>query len=661
MIVKPGWHLAALLLLAGIIVGGCETSSSVTSVATAPDSPKCQVAVGTPPLIAAEGGSSTFSITAEPECAWTASTSATWISGISPTSGQGNGNVAFRVAANDGAAARDGEIAVNNSRVRVSQRAPCRYVLTPAMVNIAASGGGGQIAVATASDCAWSAAADGDWITVAAPSSGTGNGTVSFTVALNTGSERTGSVVIGGQRATIVQSGSTSTPTQCSYNISPSTVSIPATAGAMSVEVQAQSGCGWGAISNAPWITITSAANGTGNGGIALAIAANPGAERTGTVTIASRTLTVTQAAAGSLTCAGTIAPPSVSAPATASTGSVTVTAVATCSWTATSNAVWITVTAGATGVGNGSVGYSVAANTGAARTGTVSIAGQTFTVSQAAGAAPCSYSIAPIGQTAPASASSGTVNVTSGAGCAWTAASNASWLGVTAGATGTGNGTVGYSVAANTGAARSGTLTIAGQTFTVTQDAGAAPCTFSIAPPSQNAPDTASSGSVAVTTTAGCAWTATSNAAWLTITSGASGTGNGSVAFSIAANTGSARSGTLTVAGQTFTVNQAAPAPSCTYSIAPPSQTIVSTGGVASVNVTTSAGCAWTASSNATWIVITNGASGTGNGTVMFAVATNIGGSRTGTLTIAGQTATVQQQQSGGGSGLALAPLSRP
>jgi hypothetical protein len=132
-------------------------------------------------------------------------------------------------------------------------------------------------------------------------------------------------------------------------------------------------------------------------------------------------------------------------------------------------------------------------------------------------------------------------------------------------------------------------------------------------------------------------------------------------VAFSIAANTGSARSGTLTVAGQTFTVNQAAPAPSCTYSIAPPSQTIDSTGGVGSVNVTTTAGCAWTASSNATWIVITNGASGTGNGTVTFAITTNIGGSRTGTLTIAGQTATVQQLQSGGGSGLALAPLSRP
>jgi hypothetical protein len=74
---------------------------------------------------------------------------------------------------------------------------------------------------------------------------------------------------------------------------------------------------------------------------------------------------------------------------------------------------------------------------------------------------------------------------------------------------------------------------------------------------------------------------------------------------------------------------------------------------------VTTTAGCAWTATSNASWITITNGASGTGTGTVMFTVAVNLGGSRTGTLTVAGQTATVQQAGlTGGGSELGLAPL---
>jgi len=58
----------------------------------------------------------------------------------------------------------------------------------------------------------------------------------------------------------------------------------------------------------------------------------------------------------------------------------------------------------------------------------------------------------------------------------------------------------------------------------------------------------------------AACAWTALSNASWLTVTSGAPGTGNGTVGFSVDANTAtSPRSGTLTIAGNTFTVNQAA------------------------------------------------------------------------------------------------------
>src|SRR5205085_2296676 len=55
-----------------------------------------------------------------------------------------------------------------------------------------------------------------------------------------------------------------------------------------------------------------------------------------------------------------------------------------------------------------------------------------------------------------------------------------------------------------------------------------------------------------------GCAWTASSGASWVTITSGASGSGNGTVGYSVAANTGAARSATLTIATKTFTVNQA-------------------------------------------------------------------------------------------------------
>ena len=55
----------------------------------------------------------------------------------------------------------------------------------------------------------------------------------------------------------------------------------------------------------------------------------------------------------------------------------------------------------------------------------------------------------------------------------------------------------------------------------------------------------------------ASCPWVATSAASWVTITSGASGSGDGTVSFTVSVDSGAARTGTITVAGQTFTVNQ--------------------------------------------------------------------------------------------------------
>jgi len=85
-----------------------------------------------------------------------------------------------------------------------------------------------------------------------------------------------------------------------------------------------------------------------------------------------------------------------------------------------------------------------------------------------------CAYSISPSERGFSAGGGAGSVNVTAPNGCAWTATSNAAWLTINSGAAGSGSGVVNYSVAANTGASqRAGALTIAGQTFTVTQAAG--------------------------------------------------------------------------------------------------------------------------------------------------------------------------------------------
>ncbi|OFW22600.1 MAG: hypothetical protein A3G21_24605 [Acidobacteria bacterium RIFCSPLOWO2_12_FULL_66_21] len=89
------------------------------------------------------------------------------------------------------------------------------------------------------------------------------------------------------------------------------------------------------------------------------------------------------------------------------------------------------------------------------------------------------------------------------------------------------------------------------------------ATCTYSI-PASASFLATGGTGSIAVTATsttgADCPWTATSDSSWLTITSGASGTNNGTVSLTIAANASAIRSGTITIAGRATTVTQAAP-----------------------------------------------------------------------------------------------------
>lgn len=64
--------------------------------------------------------------------------------------------------------------------------------------------------------------------------------------------------------------------------------------------------------------------------------------------------------------------------------------------------------------------------------------------------------------------------------------------------------------------------------------------------------------GTISVTASNGCTWTATNDVDWLTITSGANGTGSGSVCYSVAPNSAyGTRTGTLTVAGSLFTVVQ--------------------------------------------------------------------------------------------------------
>ena len=83
--------------------------------------------------------------------------------------------------------------------------------------------------------------------------------------------------------------------------------------------------------------------------------------------------------------------------------------------------------------------------------------------------------------------------------------------------------------------------------------------CSYSLGASSVALGASAASGVVSITTTTACTWTAVSNEIWITVISGVSGSGNGSVAYSVDTNTSSSsRTGTITIANQIFTINQA-------------------------------------------------------------------------------------------------------
>jgi hypothetical protein len=167
---------------------------------------------------------------------------------------------------------------------------------------------------------------------------------------------------------------------------------------------------------------------------------------------------------------------------------------------------------------------------------------------------AACMYRIKPTWYHAGKGPDEILVNVTTGVECRWTASTNASWVTIASGNTGTGSGTVRVVIPANGGAARSTTLTIAGHSFTLTQDGA---CVATIKPRWYEAgrgPDTIQ---IAVTIDAACSWTAASTVSWVTVAEGAAAIGSGRVRLEVQPNSGTMRSVTLTIAGQPFDLRQ--------------------------------------------------------------------------------------------------------
>jgi HD-like signal output (HDOD) protein len=179
------------------------------------------------------------------------------------------------------------------------------------------------------------------------------------------------------------------------------------------------------------------------------------------------------------------------------------------------------------------------------------------------------------------------------GSSCSWAAQSNTPWITVSGTAAGRGTGLARFSAGANSGAAaRLGTLTIAGQTFTITQTGMG--CDFALGSQSASVPASGGSFSFSVATAAGCAWPAQAVPSWINVTTG-SAMGAGPLGYMIAANTTlGARTGAISLAGQDVQVLQLGANPTQVFQDVPPAHPFFSYVGLMKDNAITS-GCGTT------------------------------------------------------------------
>lgn len=271
--------------------------------------------------------------------------------------------------------------------------------------------------------------------------------------------------------------------------------------------------------------------------------------------------------------------------------GTVTVPVSATtgCAWSIENRATeFVTLSGDSTRTGPGDVTLTVAENTRGERQGTVVVAGQQVTIVQQA--ARCVLEVSSdLSRAYPAAGGSGTIVVTQrkGADCNWSVADPPSWVTITSGSGGSGNGTVNFTVAPHSEAStRTATLTVAGQSVTISQ-AGASSCTFALSRTSLTFGASGGTQTVTLTVVQGtsCAWTVVGESSWLTATP-RTGNGNGSVTLTAAANGGTARTETLVVAGQTLTASQGAQAQTAPTIDSQPQSQVVGLGTRATLSV---------------------------------------------------------------------------
>jgi outer membrane biosynthesis protein TonB len=279
---------------------------------------------------------------------------------LSETSGRGDAAVSFTVRANAAGTPRRGAIAVSGQTIEIAQEAaPCRFSVSPTRIRAAAESTTEDLEVSAPAGCGWTSSTDASWLSIREGSNGLGPGRVRIQVDANPAARARDAIVLAaGVRVTVEQAAVAAPnppepptpnppeppapeppapsppppgpepppetpppgpepppetppppenppppppPATCTFAVSPSSSTLPATGGSDSASLQTQDDCEWTAASDAAWLEVTSAPSGAGSATIAWRAGANADAEpRVGRVTAGGKVVTVTQEAAAS-------------------------------------------------------------------------------------------------------------------------------------------------------------------------------------------------------------------------------------------------------------------------------------------------------------------------------------------------------------------------
>ena len=531
-----------------------------------------------------EGGNGSFTVLADAQTGWKVRSNVDWISvttdaeGGVATQGTGEAAVYFTVAPFNEVATRSGTITAAGCTFTVNQTGRRMKLVVadatervPPVVEKDYQSHVIAITVNALASTAWDVDVDASWLS--AVDAGTGHGPdPDVAIALNENPSwlaRSGTVRIGTETLTIHQAGR---PTAAlDFAISPQQATASVKGANALLSVTATPDLPWTAQSQANWLTVMPACqSGAGNGNVVYAASPNPTmANRSGAIVVrcidgnvGAATHTVSQPAATAM-----ISADGHTFDAAGETFNVDVTTDDIVNWTIVENISWLSIVGSTSRIGPGIVTLAASENlTVDSREADMAIAGHAFHVAQKGRTVEVEYETRVFG-TAEDSA---TIEVHPDGNVTWVAATDSpEWIVIcrddgcdydaSGNVVGTGDHTIEYIVTdyVGDGTPRTGTITIGDKVVYVTQR----PYDLSINPSATTVGGNAGAGSVGVPASVGQVWDAIATEPWIVIESGCdSGTGSGTVRYTFTDNdTGETRSGKIIIAGEAYTITQAA------------------------------------------------------------------------------------------------------